>query len=156
MLGRRPNIAFDHWLTVKGGKLEIEIEHFSSTTFTSYYLTEQLPSSVRLSSLQMMQSFFELLTSIDNVVEYINTNGTWTVVGWYKHGVVNDKTGTKHSPLSKEDTKVDSGELSYHGVYLGPTNNFMPNKDSNLGKELIRKNLMFPTLTKQINLLLLT
>eukprot|EP00957_Ditylum_brightwellii_P077053 5855389-Ditylum_brightwellii.AAC.1 len=76
MLGRRSNIAFDHWLTMKGGELEIKIEHFNSTTFMSYYLTEQLPSSVRFSSLQMMQSFFELLTAIDNVEEYVKTIGT--------------------------------------------------------------------------------
>eukprot|EP00957_Ditylum_brightwellii_P006094 461177-Ditylum_brightwellii.AAC.1 len=31
--------------TFLGGELDIKIEYFSSTTFTSYYLTEQLPSS---------------------------------------------------------------------------------------------------------------
>jgi len=69
----------------------------------------------------------------------VNSNGGWTVVGWYKRGVVNDKTLTETCPVTKEETKVDSGELTYHVVFLRPTNNQMMNESSDLGQGLLEK-----------------
>ena len=65
----------------------------------------------------MTNAFFDILTCIDNVVEYINDNGGFTVMGWYKHGVINDRTLVSNTSNgndnnNNEDVQVDNGEIS--------------------------------------------
>ena len=40
----------------------------------------------------MSQEYFDIKDAIGNVVELVNNNGGWTVVGWYKRGVITDKS----------------------------------------------------------------
>eukprot|EP00957_Ditylum_brightwellii_P086705 6597531-Ditylum_brightwellii.AAC.1 len=67
----------------------------------------------------MTPAYFSLLASIGTAIDYVNLNGGWTVFGWYKRGVANNKTLTDASVLikDKEDAKVDSGDLSIHIVH---------------------------------------
>lgn len=60
---------------------------------------------------------------IDNVIEYINGNGGFTVVGWYKRGGIND--------FSNDDSEnqVESSEIGYHVVSIYPTNKAIMTND---------------------------
>eukprot|EP00957_Ditylum_brightwellii_P176620 13452479-Ditylum_brightwellii.AAC.1 len=80
-LSQRSIIAFDHWMIIKKDLLHITMENFSSSNFSSYYLSECLPGSICLSVLQMTPALFDMINSIENVVEYVNANGGWTVIG---------------------------------------------------------------------------
>ena len=39
----------------------------------------------------MNNGFFNFLDCISNVIDLINGNFRFVAVGWYKHGVINDK-----------------------------------------------------------------
>ena len=51
-----------------------------------------------------------------NVVRYINDNGGFTVIGWYKKGSINDIS------TEESDNQVESSEMGYHIVSITPTN----------------------------------
>ena len=40
----------------------------------------------------MSEEYFDIEDAIRNVVELVNNNGGWTVVGWYKRGKINDQS----------------------------------------------------------------
>ena len=56
---------------------------------------------------------------IDDVIDYINDNGGFTVSGWYKRGEIND--------ISNEESQnqVESSDIGYHVVSIYPTNNLI-------------------------------
>ena len=47
--------------------------------------------NVLLQKLQHTDVFFEIMDTVRSVVIYINTNGGFNVIGWYKIGVIPDK-----------------------------------------------------------------
>ena len=68
--------------------------------------------------------------TISSVVRYINTNGGFTVIGWYKRGVIIDKilvsqnvgrTGTGNNGNQLDDVQVDNGEVNFHFIWIVPT-----------------------------------
>eukprot|EP00957_Ditylum_brightwellii_P104921 7996825-Ditylum_brightwellii.AAC.1 len=142
MLGRQSYIAFHHLINVQALGFNIVVEHFSSTTFSNYYLSGRIPSSVHLASLQMTKAYFELVASVESVVGHVNNNGGWSVIGWYKCGVVVDKTKQTvdaSTSNTKEDAKMESGEISFHDVTLRPMNADLLNSDHPLGRALNKK-----------------
>ena len=40
----------------------------------------------------MSQEYFDIEDAIGEVVKLINDNGGWTIIGWYKCGVITDKS----------------------------------------------------------------
>ena len=57
-----------------------------------FYLKLRLPSTITLNALTMSQEYFDVKDAIGNVVELVNNNGGWTFVGWYKFGIITDKS----------------------------------------------------------------
>ena len=57
-----------------------------------FYLKLRLPSTITLNALTMSQEYFDVKDAIGNVVELVNNNGGWTFVGWYKCGIITDKS----------------------------------------------------------------
>lgn len=53
---------------------------------------------------------------VNAMVDYVNTNGGWTVVGWFKKGEVKDMAA------ASDDVKVESDEVKMHLSLLTPTN----------------------------------
>ena len=117
--------------------------NFSSTKFSLCYLSNRIPPTVRKSSLsQSSDHFWELETAIENVVNFVNENGGWTVIGWYKRGSIKDRsliesTGSNNiTNNSNEGTTVGSGNLNFHVVELLPTNQELLDKTTYLGADL--------------------
>ena len=58
-----------------------------------------------------------------DVVSYINNNGGFTVIGWYKKGSINDIS------TEESDDQVESSEMGYHVVSITPTNKTILEKE---------------------------
>ncbi len=85
MQSRIGNIVIVHNISViKDGIPDLCVEDFSSLNFSSLYLKDALPVSVKFNSLDYTPQYFRLQMCIDDVVQYVNENGGFTVVGWYK------------------------------------------------------------------------
>ena len=75
--------------------------------------------------LQLTEVSMNMLTNLENCFQFINDNGGFTVVGWYKRGVINDKSLIDYRKINngngrntvanynnnKEYMQVDSGEI---------------------------------------------
>ena len=73
----------------------------------------------------------DMNNATNNCVCLINNNGGFTVVGWYKRVIINDRsliasingnnTGNRHNN-TEEDVQVDAGDICYHFVQIILTN----------------------------------
>eukprot|EP00957_Ditylum_brightwellii_P121807 9288914-Ditylum_brightwellii.AAC.1 len=79
----------------------------------------------KIPHLRMTDKYFELLDHINQVVQFINENGGWTVVGWYKQCVINNHalvgnngsaTGNSNNNSNGDEVHVDNGEINHHVV----------------------------------------
>ena len=90
---------------------------FSSLKFSTLYLNEYFPKSTKQISFDVTENEEKLYEAIDDVVNFHNSNGGFTVIGWYKRGEVND--------LNKIDIhnneKLLSSEISHHVTSIFPS-----------------------------------
>ena len=154
MLSRRSNIAFVHWIESSIQGIQLRMETFSSESFSSLYLNGRMPNSVRISALQMTDAFFEISSAVENVANYVNDNGGWTIIGWYKRGVINDKTLTNNEGQDTRNNnvqtnEVDNGELTFHIVHIRPTNHRFMEAESLLQNELFSRRFDTSTLSSE-------
>lgn len=159
MIQQRSNMVFNHSISVmiEPPEKTIEMENFSSTAFSKLYLTSNIPVTAQKSAFDHTDPYFDLLDNIQDVVDYINSHGGFTVVGWYKRGIINDKTlvngnavnGTSNNNNNGgEDGQVDNGEINYHVISLTPNNRSLLSPTSILGIEL--KTLKFNVSSAQL------
>ena len=78
----------------------------------------------------------QLHRCIQNVIDLINDEQGFSIVGWYKRGLINDRglvsggsnnnvAGTNHNN-SGDQNQVNNGDISFHVVEIRPTNpNFL-------------------------------
>ena len=72
---------------------------------------------------------------IKYAVDYIHDNGGFTIVGWYKWGIINDKSlvsqsnsgsicnnNNNNNNNNNESHEVDNGEANFHVTQIFPTN----------------------------------
>jgi hypothetical protein len=126
MQSRRSNLVITHNLVVTNEDLGFDeyFQNYSSSKFSSLYQNKPFSSSVRKSQMQMTTQYFAMMTNIDTCIEYINDNGGFTVVGWYKRGKINDQSMDNDSNQinNRNDDQVDNGEISYHLCVVTPSN----------------------------------
>ena len=129
MLSRRSNIVMDHSIHITNNNTgwECFVERFSSNRFSMFYQSGTFPSSLQSMALQMTDEYFKLTGCISDVVTKVNENGGWTVVGWYKRGMIDDKSMVNDSAsrtnnnTTANETQVESGNLNYHICQIRPT-----------------------------------
>ena len=136
--GMSPNstsLAIQHAITITANCETFRMDDFSSQRFSNIYLSNAIPGSVKLHMLQLTDAYVLLLDKITECIDYVNANGGFTVIGWYKRGLINDKsllaarvgtigsssTGQNNNSVD-EEAQVDAGEISYHIVHIIPTN----------------------------------
>ena len=152
--GMSPNstsLAIQHAISISTVNSEsFRMDDFSSRKFSSLYLTDVIPGSVKLYMFQITSAYMELIESITNCIDLINENGGFTVIGWYKKGLINDKSmiaakntgvgtvsGSNNNNTNvDEDIQVESGEISYHIVHIIPTNKDFLDPNTRLGLRL--------------------
>ena len=92
-----------------------------------------------------MPNFGEAV-NVDRVKDFVNNNGGWTIIGWYKRGGINDKSlvGESASEINRNgagtnnDEVVGSGQLHFHIVELLPTNRRILDSNTPEGRRLHR------------------
>ena len=123
MQTRIGNIVLVHHVTVsKGNDVMLNMDDFSSLQFSHLYMKTGFTSSMRFNLLDYTPSYFSLQKAADDVVKYINDNGGFTIIGWYKRGEIND--------VSNDDSQndVESSDIGYHIVSIFPTNRSVVNR----------------------------
>ena len=100
-------------------------------------MKQRIPSAIQRSSLQQSDAFWDVEDCIQNVVEFVNDNGGWTIVGWCKRGSIKDKSLIEAGNNSNSnDDAVSSGQLGYHIVEVLPSNQVLLNANTVLGRNL--------------------
>ena len=56
---------------------------------------------------------------IDDVVDIINDNSGFNVIGWYSRGEINDQSNKDNFDVTG---MVEAGYIAYHVVHMYPTN----------------------------------
>ena len=102
---------------------------FSSNKYEKFYLSSYLSPSIVLSQLDIAApEYFNIVEAIQNVIVYINRNGGFTAIGWYKHGTINDRTlveknnNTIFNNNNNADNQANASEINYCIIQLIPTN----------------------------------
>lgn len=148
--GMSPNstsLVFQHSISINTIDQTLKMDDFSSNKFSKLYLNGDIPGSVKIYMLQLTEAFINMYESMERCIDLINSNGGFTVVGWYKRGVINDKSliatnsianGTTNNTsfTNTDDVQVDSGDISYHIVNISPTNKNFLDSTSVLGGRL--------------------
>ena len=148
--GMSPNstsLVFQHSISVETTDQLFKMDEFSSIKFSKLYLNGDIPGSVKIYMLQLTEAFINIYESMERCIQLVNDNGGFTIVGWYKRGVINDRsmiTTNANTNMSNnlpnsnnsEDVHVDSGDISYHIVHINPTNNEFLDPRSLLGERL--------------------
>ena len=143
------SIVFQHSVFFSVGNDRIYHSNFSSNKFSSFYLSRHLPGSTPVSTLRVTKDFWDIEDCIKNVLDLVNRNGGWTVVGWYKRGVITDKS-LLEVPLSNAvSTQVAAGQINYHIVQMIPTNTKFLVRDTELYKDLQREKYNVGNLTER-------
>lgn len=145
MFQYRSNLALEHSICINSQEGRIVHQNFSSLKFTLLYLSSLIPANVKVSALRVSDEFWDIEDAIEDVVRFINDNGGWTVVGWYKRGEIKDRslvgdassnTGTVEG---ESNGTVGAGTVNYHVVQLFPTDHSILDERSPLGQELKQK-----------------
>jgi hypothetical protein len=144
---RRSNIAFQHDIDITSYKhTTISMKNFSSLQFSKLYLSGNVSPNVLLEQIQFTAEMFEMMACIDRVLAYIHNNGGFTIIGWYKRGIINDRSLVSNNSNSNsnnnnnrnenENMKVDSGEIHFHITQILPTDRSMLDPESTMGRQL--------------------
>ena len=85
----RSNLVMQHGIYFETEAAKVIHRDFSSTKFSLLYLKDHFPGAIRVSSLRGTDAYWDIEEAVNNMVEYVNNNGGWTAVGWYKRGMIN-------------------------------------------------------------------
>ena len=110
------------------------------------FLNQNFPIGVQANDLQLSEAYWVLGDTLQNIVEFINDNGGWTIVGWYSRGVINDRaltgmiqsttTSTTASNQNNPEIQVDGADLSFHFCKILPTDSTYLDSNTFNGKSL--------------------
>ena len=105
-----------HISVICNGDTLLTMNEFLSSRFSKLYMKNPFSTTVGINQIDGTDEYFNLQDCIDKVIEYINGNGGFTVLGWYKRGAIND--------VSNEEVQnqVESSEIGCHVVSLNPSN----------------------------------
>ena len=139
---RRSCLALVHSVSLKkDSEVVVSMRKFSSNKFSKIYLTKYISPNVKVRELRHTQAYFDLIDKINQVVAYINSNGGFTVIGWFKRGTINDKAFTSNDQTNNNrnpdgENIVDSSDLNYHIVDIHPSNKDFDDHLSNVSRNL--------------------
>jgi hypothetical protein len=140
----RSNLVFQHSVFFDGPNGKIVHSDFSSTKFSLLYLSTHIPGTTRVSALRVSDAYWEIEEAVENVVDYVNDNGGWTIVGWYKRGLITDQsllaatsnTLSSNTSSTNENGQVGSGNVNFHVVQMLPFDHSLLDLASAQGRHL--------------------
>ena len=111
--------------SIPGLPVEIVVSHFSSQRFSQLYITRPLSNAITLNQIQSSATMDEIEEKLLNLCEYVNVNGGWTVIGWYRLGMVKDKAldtqANSNYGNNEDNIQVEAGDTNFHIVSIYPT-----------------------------------
>ena len=93
-----------------------KVSSFTSRQFSDYYLSSPLPSNVTFGMLDLTDAMFRIEEAANEVVNFVNSSGGWSVYGWYKRGEIRDASNLDLN----DQMKIASGDVNFHLVYARP------------------------------------
>lgn len=88
---------------------------FRSLSTSNIFFQDGLDSHTTKRDEQQQEKKQRMIRSkVAQMVEYVNGNGGWTIVGWYMMGQIQDAAANSHE-------KVDNTNIQVHMSYLMPT-----------------------------------
>ena len=151
------SLVFKHAIDVNTATNSMSMSDFSSLKFSQLYLSGDIPGSCKLYMIQYTEAAMNMQIALDSCIEFISNNGGFSVVGWYKRGIINDQSllaarkivnnnsngnssnNNNNENNRSDDLQVDSGEISYHFVHIFPTNRDFLDPTTTLGHQLREK-----------------
>ena len=102
----------------------IKVLNFSSMKFTSIYMKGYFNKSVDPGLIQLTNPYWTLRDCVKAIETLVNDNGGWTVIGWYKRGMINDKSLLAAGKVggNNEEVNVEASVMTHHTVSVFPTN----------------------------------
>ena len=157
MLSNASNVALIHSISAATRtNTNLFMDNFSSLRFQQLYMQTVIPLGIKHYRFRIGGDLMDrLLDAIDECIQFINMNGGLTIVGWYKRGVINDRSmiiqasnnNTFNGQAKQDDdAQVNAGDVNYHIVQIIPTNHDFLDNSTNLGTQLFQKKLNFSTL----------
>ena len=107
----------------------IKMENFSSTKFNMLFMDKPILPNMTLASLEQTTTTEKLEEAIQDSIAMINDNRGFEVLLWYLRGEIND-CSLMGLNAQEDESRVDSGKISYHIVDIKPLNKtfFKPNQ----------------------------
>ena len=97
----------------------------SSLEFLETFTKGNLSVDIHASRLQSGNNAYDdIIDSLEEIIDLVNSEVVWTVYGWAKRGLINDISILGNYIKDNGDNKVLSQDISTHVVYLYP-----PKKD---------------------------
>jgi len=151
--GMSPNsirLVMQHAVDVQTSNGMRSMSDFSSSKFSQLYFSGDIPGSCKFYMLQLTDAAINMNSALEECVELINENGGFSVVGWYKRGIINDQSliaarkivnnsinqNSHNNNSSNEELQVDAGEISYHFVQIFSSNCDFLDNNAILGQRL--------------------
>ena len=138
MHANAPSMALLHTIRVTNTRTEqtLDMPHFSSTNFSNLYMTGTVPPSASCTVLDKAhhEQGIRLIDCMNDCVNFINNHGGFTVIGWYKRGLIDDKSLITLN--DGETEQVQSGDVSHHIVSIMPSEHGFLERRSQLHRAL--------------------
>ena len=115
MNSRIANAVMVHEIVVtdmNGNTIFVTVD-FSSINFMSLYMKNALSRNIPANYFDDYEKIIELDDAIKKIVNYINNNNGFVVIGWYKRGEIEDKG-------NEEKEHVEASNLMIHPVSIYP------------------------------------
>ena len=144
VLSQRSGLAVSHSMKVEKADDENPIRHsnFSSTKFKRLYMNGPLQGNIKEQTFEGTNTYMDLKDSIKDVVQFINDNGGFTILGWYRRGIITDKLMAGIT----EETYTTEGDITFHIVSVSPTNKNLLDPTHHLGVALRARQFSVNTL----------
>lgn len=97
----------------------IRSAHFTSRSFTNLMTSSGIPAGINPMMILRSGADFEIAQRLDELVEKINKNGGFRIIGWVRVGRVHDQA-FKGAPSGEKQKTVVSGDLNYHITQILP------------------------------------
>ena len=93
MLTNSTSLVIQHEISMKTATRGIfKMYDISSLKFRKLCMIKDIPGLYNLYMLQLNKDSMNILTALENCIQSINYYGRLPVFGWYKRGVINDKS----------------------------------------------------------------
>ena len=140
MSGNATSLVVQHVIIMQHGSREIKMKDFSSIKFNSLFMDGDFPFKCKEHMFKMTTAYVELTECMEKCIEYVNSNGGFTVVGWYRRGEISDQTMVEVSTLNDTGKpydvpkigKNDASDITYHIVSIKPTKHEFMDDSKNL------------------------